>query len=182
MTKLTAATPLEGRDVTHGETRLTESLPGRLTWLAPWPGAEGALSEALQAAHGLRFPAPGQVLEAGEARCIWHGRAQALLVGPEPAARLADHGAVLDVTEVWAGLRLTGPAVPQVMARLTPVDMRPAQRVAGQTVRSLLAHMNAQVTAMPDGVEILVMRSMAGTAAHEIEEAMKSVAARMEVG
>lgn len=179
MPDLVAEPPLADLDLTVGEARLKGVEPGRLTWLAPWPGAEAALSAALEAAHGVPFPAPGGTASAGAtARILWAGRAQALLVGPEPDPALAEYGAVLDTGEAWTALQLTGSAAPDVLARLVPLDLRPAAFPAGRTCRTLLGHMNVQITATAEGVEILAMRSMAGTAAHEIERAMRAVAAR----
>lgn len=178
MTELSAALPLAGLDRTHGMARLTAIDPGRLTWLAPWPGTEGDLSATLEASHGLPFPEPGCVTQSDTARCLWAGRSQAVLIGPDPAPALDAHGAVTDVTEVWAGLRLTGAARSDVLARLVPLDLRPSALPQGRTVRSLLGHMMVQLTPTDDGMEILVMRSFAETAAHEIDAAMRRVAAR----
>ena len=41
--------------------------------------------------------------------------------------------------------------------------------------------MAAQITRLPKGFEVMVFRSMAGTAVHELQVAMQSVAARSKV-
>lgn len=178
MIRLAAETPLGGLSVSHGDLTLAELPAVRLTWLAPWPGEARAMSHALQAAHGVHFPEPGETLENGGTRILWAGRAQALLAGPAPATELGHHGAVVDQTEGWAGLRLGGTGAAQVLARLCPLDLRGKAFPPGRTARSLMGHMNAQITAFEGGFELLVMRSMVRTAAHEIEQAMRSVAAR----
>lgn len=178
MARLQTETPLGGLDVTHGALRLSESDPGRITWIAPYPGEETACSHVLQASVSLSWPGPGETRDSIAGRILWSGRAQALLLGAEVPAVLGEHAAVIDQSDGWAALRLDGPGAEQVLARLVPLDLRRTAFPVGRTARSLLGHMNAQITAVENGFEILVMRSMAGTAAHEIEEAMRAVAAR----
>lgn len=180
MTELTPVSPLAGLKVETPGARLQALDLPEVTWLAPWPGAQAALSTTLEAAHGLRFPEPNRVSATADARLLWAGRAQALLIGPSPDPALAQHGASIDVREVWAGLSLTGPASADVLARLVPLDLRPEAFAVGSTCRTLLGHISSQITAVADGLEILVMRSMADTAAHEIERAVLAVAARAE--
>lgn len=175
MVKLVSTLPLEGLDVTLGLCRLHVALPDPIHWLAPYTGHEADFSAMMQDLIGVPFPGPGQALGLAGGDVIWTGRDQALLLGVEPPEALRTHGAVTDVSDGWAGLSLTGATSADVLARLTPLDLRMAE---GETARSLLGHMNAQFTARADGFEILVMRSMARTAAHEIETAMANVAAR----
>ncbi|KPQ09901.1 MAG: sarcosine oxidase, subunit gamma [Rhodobacteraceae bacterium HLUCCA09] len=179
MPTLPPETLLAGRTARHGTAELSELPLVPLWWIAPFPGREAALSRALAAAHGVPFPAPGETVRSGDTEIRWAGRAQALLIGPAAAdPGLAEHAAVTDVSDVYARLVLTGPDTACVLARLVPLDLRPARFPAGRTARTLLGHMTAQVTATPEGVELLVMRSFARTAFHEIETAMRGVAAR----
>jgi sarcosine oxidase subunit gamma len=179
MPTLPPETLLAGRTARHGAARLAELPLVPLHWIAPYPGRAAALSAALEAAHGLPFPGPGETARAGDAEIRWAGRAQALLVGPEaPEPGLADHAAVCDVSDGHARLLLSGDAAPDVLARLVPLDLRPARFARGRTARSLLGHMAAQLTATGEGIEIVVMRSFARNAFHEIEQAMRRVAAR----
>jgi sarcosine oxidase subunit gamma len=87
--------------------------------------------------------------------------------------------ALTDQTDGWAGLSLTGPKGPDVLARLMPVDLRSAAFPVGHAVRAPLNHMNAIL--MRRGAYdfvLLVFRSMAQTAWHELEGAMQTLAAR----
>ncbi|MEE4120818.1 MAG: sarcosine oxidase subunit gamma family protein [Paracoccaceae bacterium] len=179
MPTLPPETLLAGRTARHGAAELSELPLVPLWWIAPFPGGEAALSRALEAAHGVPFPAQGETARSGDAEIRWAGRAQALLIGPGGAdPRLAAHAAVIDVSDVYARLGLTGPDTAAVLARLVPLDLRPPRFRAGRTARTLLGHMTAQVTATPEGTELLVMRSFARTAFHDIETAMRGVAAR----
>ncbi|MDE3079326.1 MAG: sarcosine oxidase subunit gamma [Paracoccaceae bacterium] len=163
--------------LTHGALTLAGAAPDRITSVLPFKGKEAAVTKALKAAHGLGFPAPGRALAKGDARILWTGRGQAFLLNADPAP-LAGLAALTDQTDAWATLRLTGPAADQALARLVPVDLRPAAFGAGSAIRTGLNHMMAVIARVDDGFDIMVFRSMAATAIHELETVMKSLAAR----
>ena len=84
-----------------------------------------------------------------------------------------------DQSDGWAVMRLEGAGARDVLARLCPLDLRAPVFKRGHTARSLLGHMNASITRVGvNAFEIMVFRSMANTAVHELNEAMKSVAAQ----
>jgi len=152
---------------------------GAITALLPYLGCEKALSQALEAGHGMGFPRPNRATGKAGARAIWFGRAQALLLGPVPHPSLADHAALSDQSDAWAAVRLEGDGAEDVLARLVPVDLRAAVFKRGHTVRSQVAHMAGSVTRVGDrAFLILVFRSMAATLVHDLKTAMEAVAAR----
>lgn len=161
--------------LTIGAVTLTEA-PRRQVWsIQPYPGSEAALNDALPDG----FPAPNRTTGKDGARLLWSGRAQAFWVCSDaPDAGLEAHAALTDQTDAWCVLRLEGEGAGDVLARLTPLDLREAQFKRGHTARSLVGHMAAQVTRTAKGFEVMVFRSMAGTAVHELKVAMESVAAR----
>jgi heterotetrameric sarcosine oxidase gamma subunit len=177
--ELKAKTPCSGLlPLSIGRTRLEEVAAGALTSLAVFD-SDSALSAALKAAHGMALPGPNQTTESGSARCIWFGRNEALLIGPEPDASLSDHGAVVDVSDGWAAVSLLGEDAIDVLARLVPVDLREKAVPKGRTVRTLLGHMSASITRTgQDRFLILVFRSMAQTLVHDLSQAMEAVASR----
>ncbi len=178
MAELVARTPCEGLlPLTAGRFALNERHPAALTTIAPAPGREGAVSAALKAAHGMAFPAPGRATGREGARCIWWGPGVAMLVGPPPAP-LAE-AALTDQSDGWAVIRLTGAGCEAVLARLVAVDLRPGHFRRGHTARTLLFHAPASLTRIgAHGFDIMVFRSMAASAVHELSVAMKSMAAR----
>ena len=181
MVELVAKGPCAGLlPVTRGGVTLTAVEPGPITALMPFRGREAALSDALMAAHGLAFPAPGRVTEAGTLRCLWSGRAQALLIGGPPDAGLLAHAAVIDQSDGWAVVRLQGAGAEAVLARLVPLDLREGAFPEGSTARTLCQHMTVSVTRRGAGFEIMAFRSMARTLVHEIATAMALVAARSD--
>ncbi len=174
--------PLQVGDMTLAELDL-----GRLTLVAPYAGQVEATSDALQSAHGVGFPDPGEALRGQNTLCLWCGRVQALLAGPEPDAALASHAALTDQSDGWAVVRLSGAGATDALARLVPIDLRPGAFPPGSAARTLLGHMTVTILRDPADVAepaftILAFRSMATTLVHELETAMRRVAARAEAG
>lgn len=180
MVELVAKSPCGGRlPVEHGAVRLSEVAMTCLTSLQPRQGQEKALSKAFKAAHGMVFPAPNRATGKEGARAVWFGKGQAMLVGPEPDAALAAHAAMTDQSDAWAMVRLEGAAAEDVLARLVPVDLRQSVFKRGHSVRTMLQHMSVSITRISDeAFLIFAFRSMAGTLVHDLETAMKGVAAR----
>lgn len=147
--------------------------------IAPFRGRKPALAEVL----GAELPDPGgfRRLEDG-AELIWAGLDLWLLRGlratPDLAGRLANLAAVTDQSDGWTALALSGPGAADALARLVPLDLAPAGFPSGSAARTELRHMACLILARADGFELLVMRSFAASAIHEIAVAMRSVAAR----
>lgn len=179
MIDLKALSPCEGLlPLSIGAAELVELEGGVLTSLSPL-GDVAALGAALEKAHGMAWPAPLCATGKDGARCLWFGRDAALLMGPTPDAKLAKHAAVVDQSDAWAVVRLSGPAAVDVLARLVPVDLRESSFKRGHSLRTQLYHLSASITKVgADGFMILVFRSMAATLVHDIKAAMEAVAAR----
>lgn len=181
MADLTARSPAGLAPFTLGTVALREAEMGPITALMPYRGKEAALSNALEAHHGLRFPAPNRMTKGDGCRIAWSGLDQAFLFGTRPHADLAQHGAVVDQSDAWTHLSLDGADVEDVMARLVPVDLSIGSFPVGTAIRSSIGHMSALILRRaPDGMDMLVFRSMAGTALHDLDRAMRAVAARAE--
>ena len=148
---------------------------GPVAAIQPWPGRTGAVDTALKA-RGLGFPAPGTSLEVADTRILWAGRETAFLIGAPPPT-LAE-AAVTDLDDGWAGLVVSGPGAPEVLARLVPVDLLSAACPEGTALRTLLGHVPCLILRRGGGFEIMVMRSYLATAWHEVATALRQVAAR----
>lgn len=178
MIKLTAKSPAHGLvPVTIGAATLDEITPANIAFVTPYQGQGDALSQAMKTAHGMAAPAAHRATGRDGARAIWFG-AQIALVGPVPDATLAQYAAVVDQSDGWCILRLSGPTLDPILARLCPVDMRTTAFKRGHVVRSQLQHMNVVYHRVSeDAVDIYGFRSMAQTMVHDITTAMDSVAA-----
>jgi heterotetrameric sarcosine oxidase gamma subunit len=172
--ELIAKLPLGAAPVTVGRVTLAEVALPRMTSVAPFGGKDKAVARALKS-MGLTFPAPGTTVTTGEAEILWTSRGQAFLIGPDPAP-LADAAALTDQGDGWAALALSGDGAVEVLARLVPVDCAALAPCA--SIRTQLTHMNLILTRQAKGFRLLVFRSMARTAWHEIEDAMRKLAAR----
>ncbi len=183
MARLIAKTPCDGLlPVEIGELTLAERDPGHLTALSPMKGGHERADRALKAAIGTGFPAPGQSAKGREgARVLWFGVSHALVMGPKVEA--VDGAALTDQSDGWCVIELKGPGARDVLARLTPIDLRPNAFAKDATARTLLGHMSASITRTGDDAYlILVYRSMAGTAVEEITRAMRLWQARKALG
>lgn len=180
MVDLVAKTPFADiLPVTVGGLTLTEAAPMAITSIMPFRGKDAVCSTALKKAHGVELPRAGGAIGPDAARLVWTGRGQFFLMGDKPAAKaIGKTAALTDQTDGWAVMRLTGKDAAAVLARLTPIDLRADVFAPGQTARTELAHMMSIISRIEGGFEIMVMRSFAQTAAHHVEEAMKSISAQ----
>lgn len=173
MASLVAKTPAQGLlPVEIGTCRLSETSYEAITWIAPYDGKADAVAKAI----GLPIPQPGRMTGDGPQKALWVGPGQALILG-QPVA--PDGAAHADQSSGWTVLALTGPDARDVLARVTPLDLRDSAFPETRTARTLVGHMTASLTRIaPDTYEIMVFRSMAKTAVHELERAMHGIAAR----
>ncbi|OUS34082.1 sarcosine oxidase subunit gamma [Rhodobacterales bacterium 56_14_T64] len=180
MADLISLSPCDGLlPVTIGSVTLSEDLPDAMTSLAPYAGQEKALSAALEAAHGMGFPAINRSTGKAGARAIWFSQGMALVQGVVVAPELTEFAALTDQGDAWAVVRLDGDGAEDVLARLVPVDLRRQSFKRGHTVRAELAHMMASITRVgPDAFQVMVFRSMARTLVHDLKTAMAAVHAR----
>ncbi|MES2816454.1 MAG: sarcosine oxidase subunit gamma family protein [Pseudomonadota bacterium] len=179
MPELIAKSALEGRSLNLGGVSLAEVDVGPITSVAVLPGGAKAVAKGLKAL-GLAMPEPNTFVEKKGLRIVWTGREQAFLIGAE--SPVLEGAAVTDQSDGWAVLSLSGPAAADVLARLVPMDLRLSACPVGTALRSQLNHMNAVILRTGDyAFEIMVFRSMARTAWHELETATHMVAARAGV-
>ena len=170
MPNLIAKTALSGvAPVTHAATTLAEVSLGQITSVACFPGQMAHLKKALGG-----FPAPNTHADG----LVWTGPEQVFLLG-RPVPDLSGLAAVTDQTGGWAALSLKGPMAAEALMRLVPLDLH--KFGMGQAARAPLGHMQMVLMGQGDGFVILVFRSMARTAWHEIEAALKMLAARQGV-
>lgn len=166
MPELIAKTALSGQTVTHAATTLSEVALGQITSIACYPGQV----EAVRAVLGS-FPAPNTHADG----LCWTGPEQALLIG-RAAPDLTGLAATTDQSGGWTALRLTGPLAVDALMRLVPLDL--PRMTAGQAARAPMGHMQMILLRETDSFLILIFRSMARTAWHEIDTALKMCAAR----
>jgi heterotetrameric sarcosine oxidase gamma subunit len=172
---LIAKSPLSGHSgMTLAGMSLSEAPLASMQSVSPIKGQEKSLAKALKAI-GLSMPKPNTCVTNGDVVIVWTGKDQAFLVAPEAVA--LDGAAVTDQSDGWARLRLEGTAAADVLMRLVPLDLRGV--FPGWASRAPLNHMQSILMCHTAGqIDMLVFRSMAQTAWHEVTGAMQTVAAR----
>lgn len=182
MPSLIEKTACEGLlPVTAGGVTLSELPAARITSVAPLNGKDRAVATALKALS-LGWPAPGRSVAKGGASCLWTGRGQAFLIGAAPDG-LAGNAALTDQSDGWARMRLDGARAAAVLSRLVPLDLSAAAFPVGAVARTGLNHMML-VLSRPaaESFDLMVFRSMAVSAVHEIRQPMAACAARASIG
>lgn len=151
-----------------GGISVTEVVVVQLTSVAPFAGQEGAVSKVLKS----DLPACNR----REGAVTWFGHGTWLVAGDVTLDGIA---AVTDQSDAWAVVCIAGAGVEDVLARLVPVDLRPHVFAENHVAKTMMGHMSVTITRIAgDAFEIMAMRSMAATLVHELEVAMRGVAAR----
>ncbi len=173
MANLIALTPCAGLlPVTHGDVTVTEIVMDRLTSVAPFAGQNKVASAKLKEQVGHGLSAVGQRSGA----VTWFGHGTWMVRG---AVTLDGLAAVTDQSDAWAVIAINGASVEDVLARLVPIDLRVSVFNEGHVAKTMLSHLSVTIVRSgPDAFEIMVMRSMAQTLVHDLDVAMRGVAAR----
>lgn len=176
MVDLVAKSPCDGLlPVSHGAAMLDEVLPEAITSVALLGGSDADATKALADALGLGFPAANRFEGSDGVKIVSIGPGKAFVLG-RPVA--IDGAACTDQSDAWAVMALEGGDARAVLARLCPADLRDGEFDVGNAAQTLLGHMTCTILRTgAERYEILVFRSMAQTAVHEMERAMRSVAA-----
>lgn len=154
-----------------GEAVLEDAQPDAITWIAPFDGKLNAVKRTLGG-----FPEAGEVADVKSGRALSVGPGQALILGTVTACNGA---AIVDQSDAWTVVALDGAGARDVLARVTPLDLRDGALPNGKTARTLIGHMTASITRVgPFRYELMVFRSMTETLLEELERAMRGVAAR----
>lgn len=114
---------------------------------------DAALGAAVKQVSGAQVPGPRGADFAGFSGAGWMSPDELLLLVPyaEADARCAalhdalsgSHALAVNVSDARALFTLRGAALRDVLAKLTPADLRPAQLAPGTLVRSRLGHVAA---------------------------------------
>nr|WP_281494115.1 sarcosine oxidase subunit gamma [Jannaschia sp. S6380] len=167
-------------DTTAGLT-LTERPDVALATVAAHRGGEQAARAAVSALIGADAPAPGRVAGLG-LRAIWTGRDQWLIEAPYdthadivPVLRVAIGGPVILVeqTDAWVRLDLTGDDVVPVLERLSNLDHR--QMMVGSGTFTTIHHLRCLLVRDADRVVLYGPRASARSLHHAVLTAMGAV-------
>lgn len=169
---VSAATGVAGRVIEHGH--MIAIREAGLTGMIALRGDLGspAMAEAVRAATGAAVPAPLRVETGAQGRAVWMSPDELLLltaIGRAPdalaaaeAALAGQHAMALDVSDARVVFRLSGAAVPGVLAKGMPVDLRERAFPVGTARRTHLGGIAVGFWRLGPGEwEIVCFRSLA---------------------
>ena len=151
---------------------------------------DGAEALARLEAHlGVKLPDAGCLSEAGPHTVFWMGEGQWMVTAPHETHEMlaqdlkAIAGEAVSVTEqndAWACLELTGPAIEEVFARLTSLDLEAA--ASGSAFRTSIEHIGCFVLCLEKGARyrILMGRSFARSMHHAVLQTLHATVAIAE--
>ena len=171
---------LIGQPMEIGETVLTSVQVANIISVAPFKGQGMAVNDALKAVVKTVLPSVGMATSKKHVRAMWAGQGQWFVIGDVDlqilTKALDSKAAVTDQSDAWVVFTISGADAPEVMSRLCSLDLDAME--LGQTARAEFAHMMSCITPVPEGFEIMIMRSFAKTAIHHTREAMTKLAAQ----
>ena len=159
--------------VTIGAAKLEAVALPAVTLVAPFKGQMMAVADALKSDIGMVLPPAGHCGESDRARAYWRAPGQWLVFGALEAGKLAGMAATADMSDAFARLRLLVP--PAVLARLVEIDVQRME--TGQVAHTVLADIPATIIAIEGGVELIIPRSYAASAAARIKVVMAAAEA-----
>lgn len=151
--------------------RLSERHLGSAWLIAAWPGRLAQAGAAAAGAAGAEAaPGPGVSATGSDGTLMRVEPLKWLLISeaetPRPGLEPAD-GAVLELGHARTVIHVAGPRAADLVARMVPLDLRPAKFPDGSVASTALHHVGVTILARAGGYDILVLRSF-GLAIWEI--------------
>ena len=178
--------------VDYRNLRLSERKALTAIQVLSFKGKHEATAAAISKALGIECATQAGVCNADEhTQVSWNGPNSWMIVCSDDAAGRApgellktlqnavgDLGAVVDQSHGRCCLRLSGSRARQVMAKNTAIDLHPRAFGPGRCALTSVAHMNASIIQVDDAptYDLFVIRSMARSFAHAIEQACREFA------
>jgi len=164
-----------GRDGGEPGVRISERRLESLWLISAWPGRLAQAGRAAAAAAGApQAPAPCQSVTGSEAVLLRTEPMKCLMASARPLPRpaiAAEDGAALDLSHARTVIRVVGPAMREVLARLVPLDLRSNQFPKGAVAGSGIHHVGVTLHHRDGGVDIYVPRSFGLAIWEEVLEA-----------
>jgi methylglutamate dehydrogenase subunit D len=118
-------------------------------------GGAAALAQALREHAGLAVPEPGCWVGDDALALLWCAPGQFLAVGDVVAVQrvaeaLRGVALLVDLTEGRVVVRVAGPGVREVLARVVPLDLHPRIMRPGCAAATVAAHIGVQIWQLDD--------------------------------
>jgi len=143
--------------------RLNEQRLASAWLMAGWPDRLAEAAAAAAAAAGVEAaPGPGASATGAGGTLLRTEPLKWLLISeadiPQPALEEHD-GTVVELSHARAVIHVAGPKAVELMARMVPLDLRPAAFPEGRVASTGLHEVGVTVLARDGGFDILVLRS-----------------------
>jgi heterotetrameric sarcosine oxidase gamma subunit len=148
----------DGPGIRLGERRLASA------WLiAAWPDRLARAGAAAAKAAGVRkAPGPGASATGAGGTLLRTEPLKWLLISeteiPRPALKETD-GTVVELSHARTVIRVAGPRAVELMARMVPLDLRPAAFPEGAVASTGLHQVGVTVLARDGGFDVMALRS-----------------------
>ena len=143
--------------------RLSERHLASLWLIAAWPDRLAETGAAAAKATGVdAAPGPGASATGKGGTLLRAEPLKWLLVSEDEIARPAldaADGTVLELSHARTAIHVSGPKALDLMARMVPLDLRPAAFPEGSVANTGLHHVGVTILARDGGFDILVLRS-----------------------
>jgi heterotetrameric sarcosine oxidase gamma subunit len=143
--------------------RLSERHLASLWLIAAWPERLAETGAAAAKAAGVdAAPGPGASVTGEGGTLLRAEPLKWLLVSEDENARPAleaNDGTVLDLDHARTVIHVSGPNALDLMARMVPLDLRPAAFPEGSVANTGLHHVGVTIVARDGGFDVLVLRS-----------------------
>lgn len=152
-----------------------------LASVMPHTGKQVEVAKALKELTKLVMPKAAKAKRNASKGMFWNENNQWFVEGVDVSAvekALKDLAAVTDQSDAWARFQITGEHAEAVLARLCPLDLSEEAFAKDAAARSELSHMMCAISRCKDGYNVMVLRSFARTVAHDVTNAMRSIAAQ----
>jgi len=183
-TGMTARSAFAGIDVANVGRGLaaTEREGLSIASLSVRRGQRAALQERMAAHIGIALPEGARRVTVGAVAAAGTGPGSWLLIcGNGGNAWIAalrsavgDTASLVDQSDAYGVLSLTGPALRETLAKLVPLDLHPRAFRVGDVAATLVAHIGVSLWRIEDGAdgqptfELAVARSLAASLWHEL--------------
>ncbi|MCF6273407.1 MAG: hypothetical protein L3J37_09510 [Rhodobacteraceae bacterium] len=178
-----AQSPLHGYNKDFAGVTIAEIVGISITSIGIPAGGQTELKAALLEIFNIRIPEMGAFTTSGLANSYLLGLQdnQLFLVSEKPVSksaidRLKPNAYLTDQSDSWVTLSVSGEKCREMLARICPVDLHPAQFPAGKVLRILMAHLGVIIYRPNDDCFcLLAPSSAAGSFLQALEAAATSI-------
>ena len=181
---LRAQSPLKGVSQQYDGVAITEVIDRAIVCVAVPNGGQENLQTTLTAAYNLDIPRVGTAAHAAGVDVLGLTQDQFFIlftgIGHDPAddvrAKIGDSGYLVDQSDSWVVVHLSGPRCREMLERICPIDLHDDAFPIGTVARTVMEHLATIIYRNENGdFTLLSARSSAASFLHALEVSAKNV-------